>query len=243
MIAREDIAPGKTLVAYWVAAETPPPAAQQELRSFLRRRMPDYMVPSAFVRLESLPLTPNGKVDRSALPAPDDARQEQVETPVAPRDGLEMQLRQIWEKVLRVRPVGIRDNFFDLGGHSLLAVRLFAQIEERMGKKLPVAALFHAPTIEQLARLMSRQEWSTQWKSLVAIQPGEPGRRFFASTPMTAEFCSGAIWPAIWARTSHFTRSKRRVWMDESHRTTGSRRWRLITSRRFAPCSRKAPIS
>jgi thioesterase domain-containing protein/acyl carrier protein len=92
---------------------------------------------------------------------------------------LELQLAQIWEKVLRVRPIGIRDNFFDLGGHSLLAVRLFAQIEKRMGTSLPVASLFHAPTIEQLARLMSRREWSAQWKSLVAIQPGGGSPPFF----------------------------------------------------------------
>ena len=137
------------------------------------------MIPSAFVSVESLPLTPNGKVDRNALPAPDYTRLEQQEALVAPRDGLELQLRQIWEQVLGVRPIGIRDNFFDLGGHSLLAVRLFAQVEKVTGKRLPVAALFHAPTIEQQARLMSRQEWSAQWKSLVAIQPAGSKPPFF----------------------------------------------------------------
>ena len=159
------------------------PQAEQltidQLRTFLQKSLPSYMVPSSFVVLDHLPLTPNGKVDRSALPAPDYMRQEQQEALVAPRDGLELQLRQIWEKLLKVRPIGIRDNFFDLGGHSLLAVRLFAQIEKVTGKRLPVAALFHAPTIEQLTRLMSRQEWSAQWKSLVAIQPAGSKPPFF----------------------------------------------------------------
>ncbi len=173
VLAREDVLGDKRLVVYIVANQQRAPSAH-DLRSFLKRKLPDHMVPSAFVYLDldALPRTPNGKVDRSALPAPDYTRQEQDAAPVAPRDGLEQQLRQVWEKVLRVRPIGIRDNFFDLGGHSLLAVRLFAQIEKVMGKSLPVAALFHAPTIEQLAGLMSQQEEAAQWKSLVAIQPG-----------------------------------------------------------------------
>ena len=171
VIAREDGDGDKKLIAYIVAPQVPEPSTI-ELRSFLKQRLPEHMVPSVFVSLTALPLTPNGKVDRRALPVPDYTRQEREAAPVAPRDGLEQQLRHIWEKVLRVRPIGIRDNFFDLGGHSLLAVRLFAQIEKVMGKSLPVAALFHAPTIEQLAQLMSQQEGSDQWRSLVAIQPG-----------------------------------------------------------------------
>ncbi len=178
VVAREDAGGDKQLIAYVVAAQGDAPSVH-ELRGFLKQRMPEHMIPSAFVWLASLPLTPNGKLDRRALPAPDYTRQEQEAAPVAPRDGLELQLRQIWEKVLKVRPIGIKDNFFDLGGHSLLAVRLFAQIERVMGKSLPVAALFHGPTIEQLAGLLSRQEWSAQWKSLVAIQPGGSRPPFF----------------------------------------------------------------
>ena len=177
VVLREDETTEKRLVAYMVSTEQAPTVS--ELNGFLRQRLPEYMVPASFVFLHALPLTPNGKVDRNVLPAPDYTRLEQQEALVAPRDGLELQLRQIWEKVLGVRPIGIRDNFFDLGGHSLLAVRLFAQIEKVMGKNLPVAALFHAPTIEQLAGLMSRQDWSAQWKSLVAIQPGGSKAPFF----------------------------------------------------------------
>jgi thioesterase domain-containing protein/acyl carrier protein len=89
-----------------------------------------------------------------------------------PSNELEFRLTRIWEQILGVRPIARTANFFDLGGHSLLAVRLLAHIEKRLGKSLPVAALFHAPTIAQLAELISREGWRAQWKSLVAIQPG-----------------------------------------------------------------------
>jgi amino acid adenylation domain-containing protein len=178
VVARDDARGDKRLVGYLVPAEGTAPSIN-ELRGFLKQHMPEHMIPSAFVLLESLPLSPNGKLDGKALPEPDFARQEQGAGPAAPRDTLELQLAQIWEKVLRVRPIGIRDNFFELGGHSLLAVRLFAQIEKLTGKSLPVAALFHAPTVEQLAGLISKDAWSAQWKSLVAIQPGGSKPPFF----------------------------------------------------------------
>jgi amino acid adenylation domain-containing protein len=171
VLARDEIPGDKRLVAYVVSTQGES-LVTNDLRDFLKKKLPDYMVPSAFVVVENLPLTPNGKVDRKTLPAPDYTREQQEKKLLAPRDELELQLTKIWEKVLKVRPIGVRDNFFELGGHSLLAVRLFAQIEKTMRKNLPVAALFHAPTIEQLARLISEDGWSAQWKSLVAIQPG-----------------------------------------------------------------------
>ncbi len=94
-----------------------------------------------------------------------------AKTIVAPRDRLELQLKQIWEKVLNIQPIDIRDNFFALGGHSMLAVRLFAEIEATFGKKFPLATLFQASTIEQLASLLRQKEWSASWASLVPIQP------------------------------------------------------------------------
>jgi amino acid adenylation domain-containing protein len=162
---------GKRLVAYVIGGKKPAPSVH-ELRSFLKEKLPAYMVPSAFVFLDVFPLTANGKVDRNALPAYDAMRHEQQTGLIAPRDELELQLAKLWEKVLKVRPIGVLDNFFDLGGHSLLAVQLFAQIEKFVGNHLPLAALFQAPTIEQLARLIRQQDWSAPWKSLVAIQPG-----------------------------------------------------------------------
>ena len=104
-----------------------------------------------------MPLTKDLKIDYTQLPQPGHRRPPLPHAYVAPRTVFEQELVRIWGDVLDIRPIGIRDNFFDLGGHSLLAVWLCAQIQKRMGKNLPVAVLFHAPTIEQLARLMDRQ--------------------------------------------------------------------------------------
>jgi amino acid adenylation domain-containing protein len=170
VIAREDTPGDKRLVAYCVSHPQQVPTSS-ELRRFLKERLPAYMIPSTFVMLDALPLTPNGKVDRRALPAPDQVNQETDETFVAPQDKLEQQLTRIWEKVLCIPVVGIKDNFFDLGGHSLLAVRLFAEIEQIFGKKLPLATLFQAATVEDLAKVIRQEEWLAPWESLVAIQP------------------------------------------------------------------------
>ena len=169
VLVREDVAGDQRLVAYFVPDHKQ--ADENELRTFLRKQLPEYMVPSALVQVESLPLTPNGKVDRRALPAPGLARTDLERTYVAPRDALEMQLAAVWEKILGIESIGIRDNFFDLGGHSLLAVRLLAQVEKVSGKKLPLVTLFQAPTVEQLAKILRQEEWKAPWSSLVAIQP------------------------------------------------------------------------
>ncbi|HEY9877512.1 MAG TPA: amino acid adenylation domain-containing protein [Leptolyngbyaceae cyanobacterium] len=191
--ARKDISGNKSLVAYIVSHQEQA-STIDELRRFLKQKLPDYMLPGAFVLLEALPLTPNGKVDRRALPAPDQIRKEPEETFVAPRNELELQLTQIWEKVLGVHPISVKDNFFDLGGHSMLAARLFAQIEKKLGRNLPLAKLFQAPTIEELASIFSQEGdssehnkstiklesatnllnqsgWRSPCSSLIAIQP------------------------------------------------------------------------
>jgi amino acid adenylation domain-containing protein len=168
VIAREDMRENQRLVAYIVPRQQPPTAS--ELRTFLKAKLPEYMVPSAFVVLKTLPLNPNGKVDRRALPAPDQERP--LEEPlVAPQDELELQLTKLWEQVLNIQPLGVKDNFFDLGGNSLLAVRLTAQIEEVFSKKLPLSTFFQAPTVEQLASILRQEEWNASWQPLVAIQP------------------------------------------------------------------------
>jgi thioesterase domain-containing protein/acyl carrier protein len=117
-----------------------------------------------------MPLTPNGKVDRRALPAPDQANLASTGTFAAPTDVIESQLVQIWENVLGVRPIGVRDNYFELGGHSLLAVKLMNRIEEAFGKILPIAILLQAPTVEQLAVILRRKGWTPPWSCLVPIQ-------------------------------------------------------------------------
>mgnify|MGYP005841699743 CR=1 FL=1 len=122
------------------------------LRSFLKEKLPEYMVPSAFVMLDTLPLTPNCKVDRKALPAPHPMRSLLEEAFVAPRNPVEEQLAQMWGQVLGVERVGVRDSFFELGGHSLLAAQLLAQVRETFQVELPLLALFEAPTVAQLAQ-------------------------------------------------------------------------------------------
>jgi len=168
---REEAPGSKRLIAYLVARQPPAPAAG-ELRGFLQTKLPDYMLPSAFVFLEALPLSPNGKVDRRALPAPDDERPKLEKKYVAPRDSTELQLAQIWEDVLGIRPIGVTDHFFDLGGHSLLAVRVVARIDKAMGKQLPVASLFQSPTIERLAAMLRQEgQRGASLSSIVEIQP------------------------------------------------------------------------
>ncbi|MCT7951982.1 amino acid adenylation domain-containing protein [Ancylothrix sp. C2] len=141
------------------------------LRDFLKRKLPSYMIPSSFVMLNAMPVTPNGKIDRRTLPAPLLNARESENTPTAPSDTVQLQLRSIWQKVLELTNISIKDNFFDLGGHSLLAVKMFAEIEKAFGKNLPLATLFQAPTIEQLAEVLRQSGSSTSWSSLVAIQP------------------------------------------------------------------------
>ena len=153
----------------------------RSLRAYLGKHLPAYMAPAAFVMLYALPLTPNGKIDRRALPAPDQARPDLERAFAAPSDALELQLTKMWENILGVQPVGVTDNFFELGGHSLLAVRLFAQIEKTFGKKLPLATLFEAPTIEHLADILRQQGWTSPWSSLVPIQPGGSKPPFYCT--------------------------------------------------------------
>ncbi len=171
VIAREDVPGDKRLVAYLVAKKGSD-AGSEELRDFLKSKLPDYMIPSAYVKLDEMPLTPNGKVDRQALPAPGLLRTEDSPSSfIAPRSKLESQLVQIWEEVLNAKPIGVRDNFFDLGGHSLLAVKLFSRIEQATGSALSMTTLFDTATVEQQAELLSIPRPVACVTSLVPIQP------------------------------------------------------------------------
>ncbi|HEX8129274.1 MAG TPA: amino acid adenylation domain-containing protein, partial [Pyrinomonadaceae bacterium] len=168
VIAREDERRDKELVAYVVARE---PVPGVELRNFMKGKLPEYMIPSAFVFLESLPLTPNGKLNRRALPAPSRLRLESKDDFVAPRDLSELQLCRIWEELLGVEPIDVRDDFFELGGHSLLAVRLMARVEQVAGRAVPLSTLFTSPTVEALAGVLRAMEKTSARSPLVAIQP------------------------------------------------------------------------
>lgn len=142
-----------------------------EIQDFLRQKLPEYMVPSVMVVLDQLPLNANGKVDRKSLPVATRHQSRLRQQCVAPRNEIERKLAGIWEEVLGVRPVGIEDRFFELGGHSLLAVRLVARIEKLFGQKIPVAAIFQAPTIAQLSVYLNDARRSVPASSIVGIQP------------------------------------------------------------------------
>lgn len=149
------------------------------LRSCLGERLPSYMIPASFVYLDVMAMTPNGKVDRNALARLNTLTLHERVTFIPPRDFVEVRLVEIWEQVLDVKPLGIRDNFFDLGGHSLLAVHLFLQIEVQLSMKLPVVTLFQSPTIEQLGAVIKRAESAWGWDSLVPITTSGSELPFF----------------------------------------------------------------
>jgi len=140
----------KRLVAYVVPRQEQE-LMVSELRNFLKEKLPEHMVPSAFVRLKALPLTPNGKVDHKALPAPDQSRPEMEEAFVAPGTPTEEVLARIWSDILGVERVGVHDNFFELGGHSLLAIQLVSRLRNALPVELPLRTLFEAPTVAGLA--------------------------------------------------------------------------------------------
>lgn len=148
--AREDLPGEKRLVAYVVPDTAAAPTAD-DLRAFLADQLPDYMVPAAFVRLDTLPLTPNGKIDRAALPAPDAANTAWESAYVAPRTPLEEQLAAIVAALLGLERVGVEDNFFLLGGHSLLGTQVIARVRDTFGVDLPLRTLFDGPTVAELA--------------------------------------------------------------------------------------------
>ncbi|MES1243978.1 MAG: amino acid adenylation domain-containing protein, partial [Acidobacteriota bacterium] len=150
-----DPAGGRRLAAW---AETSESLGLDEVRAFLRARLPEYMLPSAFVPMERLPLNPSGKVDRRALPDPSSERPALAVEYVAPREGREAMLAALWSEVLGVERVGIHDSFFDLGGHSLLLMRLQGRVAAETGIDVPVLELFEHPTVAALARRLDELE-------------------------------------------------------------------------------------
>jgi acyl carrier protein len=161
VVMAQEYAPGdKRLVAYIVSQEDSG-LTVTALRGYLKEKLPEYMVPSAFVMLDELPLTPNGKVERRALP--DQARPELEQVFVAPRTALESVLAKTCGELLGLERVGINDSFFELGGHSLLATQLVSRLCELFQMELPLRAVFETPTISGLAQRMLQEE----------TQPGE----------------------------------------------------------------------
>ncbi|MGB8507589.1 MAG: amino acid adenylation domain-containing protein, partial [Pyrinomonadaceae bacterium] len=168
VVARADERGERQLVAYVVGHDGVAPSAG-ELREYLRQRLPDYMVPWAFVALETLPLTSNGKLDRRSLPAPNPSAAARREQHVAPRTQTEELLAEIWAQTLGVERVGVHDNFFDLGGHSLLAVQIISRVRQSFEVEMPLRHLFETPTVEGLA---------------AGIEAAQRGGRMFALPPV-----------------------------------------------------------
>ncbi|MEO0948976.1 MAG: AMP-binding protein, partial [Cyanobacteria bacterium J06641_5] len=179
VIASEETPGNAQLVAYIIEAPEQP-VSLTELRSFLQKHLPNYMVPAAIVPLEALPLTPNGKVDLKALPKPAPLTVTEEAAYVAPRTPLEDTLAAIWAETLDLPKVGVRDSFFELGGHSLQAIRVMARIEGDLGVELPLSALFQAPTVAAMARQLAQAGAKSQWTPLVPLQTTGSKRPFFA---------------------------------------------------------------
>jgi surfactin family lipopeptide synthetase A len=156
VIAREDRANEKRLVAYVVPNQQPAPTVS-ELRCFLQQSLPDHMVPSAFVLLDALPLTPNGKVDRRGLRVPEGLRPELEAAYVEPQTEVERIIAGLWQEALHVQKVGRHDNFFDLGGHSLLLIRVHSALQRALSRQVPLVDMFKYPTISTLVAYLSQE--------------------------------------------------------------------------------------
>ena len=168
--AREDNPGDKRLVAYVAAAEGETITAN-ELRGFMKERLPDYMVPAAFVLLEALPLTRNGKIDHGQLPPPDWTGSELAESYTVPRTPVEEILTGIWSKVLGVERISIHDKFFELGGHSLLATQVISRLRKVLRIEMPLRSLFEHPTIAALAEKIETVQKTEQKADLPEILP------------------------------------------------------------------------
>ena len=238
VVAREDVTGDKRLVAY-VVPEMSVVLRTGELRTHVRKQLPDYMTPCAFVQLGSLPLTPNGKVDRNALPTPKASDYEAGRDYVAPRDVTERRLAELWEEVLAIRPIGVTTSFFDLGGRSILAARLFTRIASTFGKDLPLATLFKSPTVELLAKELRPQAKSSGYSTMVAIRAGGERPPFFCVHGGEGARSSSTASLAGCPPISRFTESNRKVWTAGSFAGPPSKKWRPTTLPRFAKFSLK----
>ncbi|MGZ4123463.1 MAG: condensation domain-containing protein, partial [Tumebacillaceae bacterium] len=174
-VVREDVPGDQRLVAYLVVHEAQSFDAN-ELRNFLKKRLPDYMVPAQYMLLEELPLTPSGKVDRKSLPIPDGAIMATSREYVAPTTPTEQLLAGLWEELLSVEQISVHDSFFELGGHSLLATRVVSQIRKSFAVEIPVRALFEHATISELAVLIDRELHTNPGAQAPSILPEDRKR-------------------------------------------------------------------
>lgn len=167
--AVEDASGSKRIVAY-VVPHGGGPLPVPDVRRRLKDTLPEYMLPSQFILLESIPLTANGKVDRDVLPAPGRVQPGSDRAPVQPRTEVEIRLARIWKDVLNLESIGVDDDFFDLGGDSLQGINLLLEVEKEFGKDLPLSALYHHNTVERLAGLLQTGAITKTGRSLVPLR-------------------------------------------------------------------------
>ena len=175
------------LIAHLVCRDAPEPAASA-LRQFLRRTLPDPMVPATFVFIERMPLTPNGKIDRKALPAPDGAAPRRETNFTAPRNEIETAIAQVWSEVLGRPGIGVDDNFFDLGGHSLIATRIAARLRAQFKIEIALRKLFELPTVAALATYVEQLRHGASPTALLPILPAP------RSAPLPLAFSQWRLW-------------------------------------------------
>ena len=162
----------QSVVAYFTGDNTKP-ITTDELRDFLREKLPEYMLPSQFMLLEAMPRSANGKVNRNALPAPDASRPALRASYAAPQTPLEQTIADIWREFLQLDTVGVNDIFFELGGHSLLLVLVHETLQQRLEREVPIADLFKFPTVRALARHLSGNSPNKEEASLNRHRAGE----------------------------------------------------------------------
>ena len=177
---------GDDILAGYFVPRVPGELTPAAVRAALAATLPEYMIPTVLMPMDELPVTPNGKLDRKALPAPRAVTLDaSPATDAAPAAGtMEATLAGVWESVLGVHPIRPTDNFFALGGHSLLAARMFARLEKVIGRRLPLATLFQAPTIQELAAVIHNSDWTPLWSPLVPIRPAGSRLPFFFVHPI-----------------------------------------------------------
>ena len=158
VVAVHEDSPGDQRLVAYIVTNPRSSVTDQELRQFVRQRLPEYMTPALFVRLEALPRTANGKIDRARLPKLEASRSATATEFLAPRSGVEQQIAQIWQQVLKLEQVGVHDNFFDLGGHSLLLAQVHSQLREVFRIDLALIKLLEYPTISALAKYLDQPE-------------------------------------------------------------------------------------
>ncbi len=183
VVVHEDDRQEKTLVAYYRLNGTAS-LEPDHLRSFLSSRLPGYMVPSHFVRIDRLPTSVNGKIDRTALSREELTVQDSSVLHTSPANPIEKELLGIWRRLLKRSSIETTDNFFEIGGHSILAARMFAEIADRFKKVLPLSALFEAPTIRLLAKIVAGETGQVGWSPLVPIRKHGTGIPFFCVHPI-----------------------------------------------------------